>query len=424
MSPGSRWGSLTSSRCRAHNAAGLSDESEGLTLIERTAPGAPVLKAEWGDDRVDLTWSTPYNGGSPVTGYILYKQWPGLSNWTEIGKLKVNSYADLTVLNGQTYAYKVRAINAVGDGKMSNVVRGSPLTLPSAPEVYILNPGDHRLYAAWAAPDDDGGSAVIDYIVYLDGVQYATTTGLDLNITGLTNGIAYSVTVKARTAAGIGPVSGPMTATPVGLPGAPSDLVATVEPNSITLSWQAALETGGAGPVQYRVYVTYSDGSPMLLITTSSTSYLMPMGLDDVDLTRVYKVQSFNAQGIGGNATTQDVEPLVLYVSGMVVDENGERKPGVIGEVAGRWTDHDRHRRTVHFASGAGIGHIDLREPGYDKTLRQVEVGEEPVDIGVVSIPPAQMDEPETGFDPLWIVAILGVVVITLGAVLFLRRKR
>ncbi len=409
---------------RAHNAAGLSEESAGLTLIERTVPSAPVLKAEWGDDQVELTWSTPYNGGSPVTGYKLYKQWPGLSNWTELAQLTGNSYSDQTVQNGQTYAYKVRATNSIGEGKMSNVVRGSPLTLPSAPEVYILNPGDHRLYAAWAAPDDDGGSAVIDYIVYLDGVQYATVAGLDLNITGLTNGIAYSVTVKARTAAGIGPVSGPMTATPVGLPGAPSDLVATVEPNSITLSWQAAGETGGAGPVQYRVYVTYPDGSPVLLITTSITSYVMPMDLNDVGLTRVYKVQSFNAQGIGGNATTQAVEPLVLYVSGMVVDENGERKPGVmVKSQDGGQTMTDTEGL---FALQVEPGSVTLtfESTGYSKTLRQVEVGEEPVDIGVVSIPPSQTDEPQTGFDPLWIVGILGVVVIALGAVLFLRRKR
>jgi hypothetical protein len=306
---------------------------------------------------------------------------------------------------------------------MSNVVRGSPLTLPSAPEVYILNPGDHRLYAAWAAPDDDGGSAVIDYIVYLDGVQYATVAGLDLNITGLTNGIAYSVTVRARTAAGIGPVSDPMTATPVGLPGAPSDLVATIEPNSITLSWQAAAETGGAGPVQYRVYVTYMDGSPVLLITTSVTNYLMPMDLNDVGLTRVYKVQSFNAQGIGGNATTQSVEPLVLYVSGIVVDENGERKPGVVvkSQDGGQTMTDSEGLFALQVEPGSVT--LSFESTGYDKVLRQVEVGEEPVDIGSVSIPPTRSDEPPSGDYTLIILVVVGAVIVIGGAALFLRRK-
>ncbi len=89
---------------RAHNAAGLGGESAGLTLIERTVPNAPTLKRVWGDDQVALTWSTPYNGGSPITGYVLYKQWPGLSNWTEVGTMQGNRYTDDGLTNGQTYA--------------------------------------------------------------------------------------------------------------------------------------------------------------------------------------------------------------------------------------------------------------------------------------------------------------------------------
>ena len=408
---------------RAHNLNGFGPASETIVLIERTVPDAPHLEATWGDGRASLSWSTPDNGGSAITAYVVYKQWHGLSNWTELVRLSSNNYTDDALINGYTYAYKVCAVNAIGNGSASNEVRDSPRGLPSAPELHTLNPGDGQLHAAWSAPDNDGGSAVIEYVIYLDGVLYGNATGMSLNISGLNNGAAYSVTVRAKTAVGIGPLSAPMTATPFGPPGPPTELVASVGPNTIVLNWSPSTENGGAGLVQYRVYVTYSGGSALLLATTNATSYGMEMSLDDEGVSRMYLVQSFNAQGIGGNSSTQGVVPLVLYVTGTVVNEDGLGISGIsIRSQTGGQTLSDSNG-VFALLVWPGEVNLTIEGTGYLQRTIQMDVNEAPVDLGPIYLSPLPEDGTiSVDFAPIILLVLVTAIAIG-GAFLFLRRR-
>ncbi len=110
-------------------------------------------------------------------------------------------------------------------GDMGNPVPGAPVGL-------VLALGNTKLVAGWNPPEDDGGADVTAY-----EVQYKTTsapdqagvfddprngwldagyggTGIDTEITGLTNGVEYDVRVRASNSAGDGQWSATASATP------------------------------------------------------------------------------------------------------------------------------------------------------------------------------------------------------------------
>jgi len=72
---------------------------------------------------VQLTWSPPTsNGGSPITGYNIYRSTVsgGETFLTSVGN--VTSFKDTSTTRGQAYFYTVKAVNAVGEGPASNEV--------------------------------------------------------------------------------------------------------------------------------------------------------------------------------------------------------------------------------------------------------------------------------------------------------------
>ena len=93
-----------------------------------TAPSAPqnLTAAQARGKGVQLTWSPPAsNGGSPITNYRIYRGTisGGEALLTTVGN--VTSFKDTSTVRGQTYFYKVTAVNAVGEGPASNEVNAT-----------------------------------------------------------------------------------------------------------------------------------------------------------------------------------------------------------------------------------------------------------------------------------------------------------
>lgn len=86
------------------------------------APAAPVLSATAGTASVSLSWTVPADGGSPITGYNVYR---GVAAGTEtllVSLGVVTTYVDTTAVTGTTYYYVVTAVNAEGESVWSNEV--------------------------------------------------------------------------------------------------------------------------------------------------------------------------------------------------------------------------------------------------------------------------------------------------------------
>ncbi len=113
-------------RVKAVNSEGESEPLEGLdTIVAKNPfqppgpPGKPIM-TDYDYDHFDLKWDEPRNdGGSKITGYIIERRDVGDDLWTKAAevksKLEIGTVKD--VEEGQTYVFRVKAVNAAGAGK-------------------------------------------------------------------------------------------------------------------------------------------------------------------------------------------------------------------------------------------------------------------------------------------------------------------
>jgi streptogramin lyase len=166
---------------------------------------APVATATPGDAVVSLSWTAPADtGGLPVTSYVVRR------NGTQVHETAdgfATSFTDQTVTNGTAYEYEVAAVNARGVGT-PDVVAVTPRTVPGAPGGLTVtddpDPGELRL--SWTAPAANGGSTVLRYRIYRDGVLAHTTPAAATSFTdtGRTNRRVHRYEVAAVNLVGTG----------------------------------------------------------------------------------------------------------------------------------------------------------------------------------------------------------------------------
>ena len=90
---------------------------------EPVVPAAPRLNSVTGDagSSVHLDWSEPDNGGSPLTGYKIYRRISSGSYGAALATVTIGcptcktTYDDATTIAGTSYFYKVTALNAQGE---------------------------------------------------------------------------------------------------------------------------------------------------------------------------------------------------------------------------------------------------------------------------------------------------------------------
>jgi hypothetical protein len=91
------------------------------------------------------------------------------------------------------------------------------MTTPGAPTQLTLDTTDPtKIVVSWGAPQSDGGFAVLDYDVILNGDRVICPgfTTMVCEITGLTQSTTYNIEVKARNALGLGEAAAASHTTP------------------------------------------------------------------------------------------------------------------------------------------------------------------------------------------------------------------
>ena len=224
---------------RAANASGTGAVSS-IAATPVAVPAAPLgLTAAAGDAQVTLSWTDP--GNDTITGYELRVD---SGAWADIAGSDADtaSHTVTGLTNGTEYSFALRAANASGDGAVSSIAatpRAAVAGVPAAPVGLSATPGDAQVTLSWTDPGDD---TIDNYQVSSDGGTSfadiagsgATTTGHI--VTGLTNGTAYTLALRAANASGDGAVSS-IAATPVAVPAAPLGLTAAAGDAQVTLSW-------------------------------------------------------------------------------------------------------------------------------------------------------------------------------------------
>ena len=168
--------------------------------------------------------------------------------------------------NGVKYDVQVRTVNIAGDGPWSSTRTGTPRTVPGAPGIDSVTPGDESLAVSWSVPPDDGGAAITSYdlrYIRSDAADKAdanwseeqgsgSPTSLQHTITGLSNGVEYDLQVRAVNIAGDGAWSTSVGGTPAASAVTPSDAAPVfAEGTSTTRSVDEDATAGTAvgGPV-------------------------------------------------------------------------------------------------------------------------------------------------------------------------------
>ena len=189
-----------------------------------TVPSAPGnLMAAGGDGEVTLSWRTPNDGGSTIK---YYEYMIDDSQWIST-KRKSTTHTVAGLTNGETYKFKVRAVNLIGPGPESRPVEATPAAVPSAPRNLTATPGDQRVTLIWERPADNGGLPITSYEysqkkgggsfgswISIDNSGPMETNETSYVVTGLKNGTVYSFRVRAVNAIGPGDASAEAAAEP------------------------------------------------------------------------------------------------------------------------------------------------------------------------------------------------------------------
>ncbi|WP_433046989.1 fibronectin type III domain-containing protein [Dactylosporangium sp. CS-033363] len=284
---------------------GASDASVPSSAVTPSAglPGAPsdvTAAPAAGSGTAVVSWTEPLVTGDGITAYTVTAS-PGGATCTATGAATTS--CTVSGLSDGT-AYTFVAI-ATGPGGQSVPSTPSPQVItgpPAAPATATATPGDGLVAVSWTpGTTPTGGAATTGYTATaLPGMATCTTTGAThCTITGLTNGVPYTVTVVATGPSGR---SAPTAAAPAvpGAPRTPAGATAVASAFGATVSWQAA---AGASAVTHYTVTAVPGGQSCTSTGTSCTITGLNPG-DPVTFSVV-------AIGPGGSSVPASTGPVV-----------------------------------------------------------------------------------------------------------------
>jgi predicted RNA-binding protein with TRAM domain len=238
-------------------------------------PGAPRnVRAAAGNAEARVTWQAADSNGAAITRYVVV----GAGRTFPVGADQ-RSLTVTGLTNGETYEFRVHAVNKKGDGPARTSNRVKPTAeVPDAPTAVTAEARpDGTVVVSW--PKANGqGLAIKRYTVTAvsEGGSApagdATDTSLTIPAGALDYGRQYAFTVVSVNELGAGskasPVSGSVV--PYNVPGQPEGVeAATVgdRAGAIRVGWQAAAENGR--PITK--YVVSAGGKTSEVTGTSAT---------------------------------------------------------------------------------------------------------------------------------------------------------
>ena len=307
----------------AENVAGFGAASTAIVASPRGVPNAPTAPTlTVGNGQLLASWNAPASNGSPIIDYIIETS-TNNSTWTVFndGESTGTSATITGITNGTLYYIRVIAKNAIGNGTASSSAAAVPARTPSAPVISsaFFSGTAGRIDVSWAAPNGNwnlaeanGGNTLTDFVIEYSSNNGGTWTrfadgvsvGSSAQVTGLANGTTYIFRVAAVNARGTGDWSASSSSVIVAsAPGVPTGLSATPGDGSVTLTWTAPTNTGGAAITGYRIQRWSSAGWVDAISNTgSSTTNATVTGLTN-GLGYYFAVAAINPAGTGSNSS-------------------------------------------------------------------------------------------------------------------------
>ena len=144
-----------------------------LTSLDPPDPPDTPEIIDYNSTYIKLKWNKPKkDGGNPVTGYNIEMRPKGTKHWTLCNKYPTKSteYTASGLREGQTYEFRVAAVNAAGPGTPSKPTKTQkaevpiyPADAPDQPKIDKITKESVTL--SWKKPVNDGGSKITGYII-------------------------------------------------------------------------------------------------------------------------------------------------------------------------------------------------------------------------------------------------------------------
>ena len=291
-----------------------------------------------------LSWNDPSN--SSITGYkYQYKSAGGnYGSWTSVGSATAatTSASVGSLTNDTLYTFKVRAVNAVGDGPASAEFTAIPNdgSAPAAPSGLAATGGSQQITLQWTNPGDITISSWQTRHREADGTwgSWSTVASSDKDtttaaISGLSNGKAYDVGLRAVNLNGNGAVS---SLSDVGTNlVAPAGLTAAAGDTSVSLSWTDPSNSSITG-YKYRYKSDGSFGSwTAVSEANSSTVSAAVSGLTNMT-TYTLELRAVNNTGDGPASAQVSARPVPDSAPAV---PSGFAASGGDEQIALSWTD-------------------------------------------------------------------------------------
>ncbi len=224
------------------------DDNRAPGTIPTVTPARPVLgEPEPGDGLVSLVWTYTANSAA-VADWQQRRKESSVAEWgawVNIGGSATTTRFTVSGLtNGRSYDFQVRARTSSGvAGEESNTRSATPAAAPAKPTGFTAEAGDRQVTLTWTGPENahiiryeyqqKEGSGSFGNWEKMDIIG-DVAAAREYDVTGLTNGTAYTFRMRAVTVGGDGPASdASASVTPDKTPRQPSGF--KLEPGNATI---------------------------------------------------------------------------------------------------------------------------------------------------------------------------------------------
>jgi hypothetical protein len=193
------------------------------------------------------------------------------------------------LVGGVAYSVVVTAIAPDGTQASASAVTFTARSVSEAPTTLAPTTSRGSVTLSWAAPTNTGGLALSGYLIEeesgeVDPIPITNPTTSTRTIDGLTPGVVYEFTIKARNALGNSEAANFASVSSTNVPGVPSSVDARASGTSVAVTWFAPAANGS--PITgYKIYLvndstkadvgqfTAATSSPGSITNVASGSY-------------------------------------------------------------------------------------------------------------------------------------------------------